>query len=199
MLMQTIGKHVKETQLQDVNGQKWKSLMTTVLLVTFSKCQRIHSRQNIKLWRHRSISKCVKFYSWKGSWFWLFTNFGAKKNQGKSFAHKNRTCHIQIMDDSHLAINYLRRPRPCWAGVLFASMQYEQHIFHYQQLCNVLSWGGVFWHHHHNCIGRVWSPHPTPDWLPFAPACHLDLSPHSSTDLLCHSGQDLPIYMSRFA
>ena len=118
--------------------------MTTVLLVTFSKCQRIHSRQNIKLWRHRSISKCVKFYSWKGSWFWLFTNFGAKKNQGQSFAHKNRTCHIQIMDDSHLAINYLRRPRPCWAGVLFASMQYEQHIFHYQQLCNLLLWGGVF-------------------------------------------------------
>ena len=182
--MQTIGKHVKETQLQDVNGQKWKSLMTTVLLVTFSKCQRIHSRQNVKLLRHRSL--------------------GSRKVLHIKIAHSHIKINFQstlngIKDDYHLAINNLRRPRPCWTGVLFASMQYEQHIFHYQQLCNVLSWGGVFWHHHHNCIGRVWSPHPTPDWLPFAPACHLDLSPHSSTDLFCHSGQDLPIYMSRFA
>ena len=32
--MQTTRKHVKETQLQDVDVQRWKSLMTVVLLVT---------------------------------------------------------------------------------------------------------------------------------------------------------------------
>ena len=107
--------------------------MTTVLLVTFSKSQRIHSRQYAKLWRHRSMGRSypsvlhlkVESFAQKTHTYVYMSN----SNQFSTLNHKW----------NHLAINYLRSFRSCWTGVLLAIMRFEQHIFQCQQYCNLLS------------------------------------------------------------